>query len=234
MVPYTRRTLLHVAAAAVGSLAGCSRILSGSGQSATSASQNNGTAVPNGGAETDPAMFVHRSDSETVPIRFGDPDQEARDPGRLDYPLRHISTTVIDSQSRSQRLTVADSVDGTAFSSFVSETDFDSETLYLESNPVRECFELQLCRITWQPTEIRTDYVQKSRPYNEHCVANDRVVESRLFRIPAALSEESVNSYGSSVSGSYQCRMAGPAQAEGEGGSGGPEATMSQRKRGEQ
>ncbi|WP_284009944.1 hypothetical protein [Haloarcula pelagica] len=114
-------------------------------------------------------------------------------------------------------MTVAD-VEGRArVRSFVDATDFASETLYLETNRVEECFELTLCYVAWSPDSVETDYARTIRPYNEACAVENRVFEARLIRIPAALDEGEVNSHGSSI-GSGTCNRGPGMTAETGGG----------------
>lgn len=221
MAPHTRRRFLHVAAAAAAGLAGCGR-LSGDGAqctpTATPAARPNRSAS---GSWTVPPTVLVRAGTALPPIRLVDPDREETE---SPYPDRHHlrwGHAIVDTQSRAERLTVADGVedgDANSVSSFVDATDFDSETLYLESNRVEECFRLKLCRVSWQPTEIDTDYTRQLRPYDERCDADEHVFESRLIRLPVTLDEEDVTSYGSSIGGSGRCEPTGTARAEGSSG----------------
>lgn len=203
MVPPTRRRLLQVATAAAGTLAGCGGLTDDAVRSSRSSSASDETNIPDGTVESDPAFVLLRSDSERPLLRFedeggGDDSPPARTHARL-------TNTLIDTDSRSRRLVVEGDEDGERVSSFVAETDFDRETLYLESRWIRECFRLRLCSISWEPTKVRTHYVRRLRPWDERCTAGAHVAESRLIRIPAALEESSVSGYGSSTSGSGQC-----------------------------
>lgn len=215
MVPLTRRRLLHVATAIAGGLAGCSRFTGGEASSTRSVSSD-GAAVPESDTVTDPPM-VHRR-AAVPPIRLTDPDSDPTETPRWESSPRLNQYEVIDSQSRAQRLTVADGVDD-ELSSFVSATNFDSETLYLETQQVKECFRLQLCYVSWQSKKIQTDYTRTLRPYDEACTADEHVFESRLVRLPVALDAESINSYGSSIGGSGRCNRSGSARSEGASGS---------------
>lgn len=201
MVSLTRRHLLHVATAIAGGLAGCSQFTGGESSSTRSVSSG-GSAGPDADALTDPPMVRRRAAEQ--PIRLG--DRERTDsPGR-DRLSSRDEYEVIDAQSTADRLAVADGLDAEEVSSFVAATDFDSETLYLETRSVEECFRLRLCHISWQSDKVHTDYVRPLRPYDERCRADEHVFESRLIRLPVALDAESVRSYGSSVSGSSRCR----------------------------
>ncbi|UPW02230.1 hypothetical protein M0R88_09075 [Halorussus gelatinilyticus] len=216
MVSRTRRHLLHVATAVAGGLAGCSQF-TGSEASSTRSISSEGSAVPESDALTDPPMVRRRA--AEPPIRLGDPDRETTESPRREAFSSLDEYEVIDARSTADRLGVADGIDGDAVSSFVDATNFDSETLYLETRPVEECFRLRLCWISWQSGKIETDYVRPLRPYDERCSADETVFESRLIRLPVALDADSVNSYGSSISGSSHCRGGGAVRAEMAGGS---------------
>lgn len=229
MVPRTRRRFLHVAAAVAGGLAGCNRPTS---HAAHSASPTSGSNVPASDSETDPPTVLFRTDSETPPIRLSDSERKNADSFRSERLSDRITNELIDSRKRSRRLTVAADGDGEAVSSFVSATDFDAETLYAETIRVEECFRLQLCRVSWQADKVQTDYVRQLRPYDERCATDAHVFESRLVRLPVALDEDSVNSFGSTIGGSGRCDATGRARAEGSSGSGDPPETP-QRATGE-
>jgi len=216
MVPLTRRRLLHVATAITGGLAGCSQF-TGSEASSTRSVSSDGVAIPESDSTTDPPMVRRRA--AVPPIRLTDPDSEHTESSRQESASRLNQYEVIDSQSRAQRLTVADSVDGDELSSFVSATNFDNETLYLETQQVKECFRLQLCYVSWQSKKIQTDYTRTLRPYDESCTVDQHVFESRLARLPVALDAESINSYGSSIGGSGRCNRGGSVRSEGASGS---------------
>jgi hypothetical protein len=179
-------------------------------------------------SETDPDTVLLRTDASTPPIRWDDADGASTEPDRRERRLPRPSYVIVDEQSRTEELVVADSADENSVSSFLSATDFDSETVYIETRSVQECFRLQLCGISWDSGEIRTGYVRQTRPYDERCSVDKEVFESRLIRIPAALDREEVNSYGSSMSEGGQCHGDRPGDAEGMGGSDGSTTTESE------
>lgn len=225
MVSGTRRYLLQAATGAVVALAGCGRIGGAESSESRSVSEG-GTTVPGGTTETDPATLLIRTDTERPPVRVDGSDAGASESGRKNAPDR-TTNRIIDSDAEARNLTVADAVNADRVSSFWSGTDFDAETLYLETVRVEECFRLQLCRISWSAGEIRTDYARTVRPYDERCSADTNAFETRLIRVPAALDADDVRSYGSSIRGSGRCDAPGPGTADGTGGSG--NATVRQR-----
>ncbi|SFS12167.1 hypothetical protein SAMN05216559_4029 [Halomicrobium zhouii] len=236
MVPHTRRRFLHVAAATAGGLAGCSQFTDGSAQSTRTATEGARPDPPASNTATDPPTLLVRADTAWPPVRVDDPDRESPETPERDHVSGRITNEVIGSQSRADRLTVADGVtaggeetdtDGEggadaaeAVSAFVAETDFETESLYLQSTRVRECFRLALCHVSWGSDSIDTDYTQQLRSYDERCEADAHVFESRLIRLPVALDEESVNSYSTGIGGSGRCDRNGRARAEVSSGSG--------------
>lgn len=211
-----RRESLTVFAGVAATLCGCTGFTSSSSESSSNTASGDRT-VPDGpgtGSLTDPQLLRLRLDRSRPPIWFA--DQNRNDEGRHRYPeeRRVLESTVIDTQSRANRLSVADSTDREQVDSFISATELDTETLYLEFAEVEECFRLELCRITWQPDKVSTDYARQGRPYSERCEVDKRVFEARLIRIPDTIESDSVNSYSRSI-GTNSCgRDAMQAEAE--------------------
>ncbi|MBV0923632.1 hypothetical protein KTS45_05400 [Halomicroarcula limicola] len=208
MVPPTRRRVLHGAAGIAAALSGCGELLSGSDSSTRS--QPTPTAGESGessrgdfaGSESDPASLALRVDTDRPPVWFDDPDRE--DGGRP-TPAEHggygyfRTHGLVDSADRAGRVSVADVPDPDRIPAFFEATDFDSETVYVESQLVEECFRLELCSVSWSPDEVRTDYGRVVRPYDDRCEDGEKVFAVRFIRIPAALDAEEVSGYGSSV-----------------------------------
>ncbi|MBX0293508.1 hypothetical protein [Haloarcula nitratireducens] len=208
MVPPTRRRVLHGAAGVAAALSGCGELLSGSDSSTRA--QPTPTAGENGessrgnfaGSESNPASLALRVDTDRPPVWFDDPDREGN--GRP-TPAEHggygyfHTNGLVDSADRAERVSVADVPNPDRIPAFFEATDFDSETVYVESQRVEECFRLELCSVSWSPDEVRTDYGRVSRPYDVRCEDGEKVFAVRLIRIPAALDAEEVTGYGSST-----------------------------------
>ncbi|WP_253736904.1 hypothetical protein [Halohasta salina] len=213
MSSHTRRQFLAVTAVATGGVAGCLGSESSTSRSG-SATEGPGRTIPEQAA-TDPAVLFRRADADRPPIRLADDGDEADSSRRPDD--HRPSTKVVDDTATADRLVVDESVDShreapsSDLASFRSSTDFERETLYLETKQVRQCFRLSLCYIAWD-TGIETDYGRLLRPYDEQCTADRRVFESRLIRLPVALDADEINRFGSSTSSSA-CRPRQP-QAE--------------------
>ena len=185
-----RRTLLGVAGALT-ALAGCS------------GSESAGNDV----TPTEPAREPF--DPESVP-----PHRRLR--GTTDGPLvwlpdetqtetdgapRHRTPRFLASHEQVARLPFAD-VDGVETArSFLTETTFGSETIFIERFPVRRCYELQLCDVSWSATDIDTEFGRVLRDADVACEPDARDSTAWLVRIPEALDPDRITSYGSGVSG---------------------------------
>ncbi len=219
MVPFTRRRALHGAAGLVATLAGCSGTGFGESESTRTHPRETSADEPGHGSETDPELVAVRSDADRPPVWLGDEDGGGR--SSADSRHYHGDRAVIDGEDRAGRVRVAGAVDADPVRSFLSETDLESETVYLEVNQVEECFRLELCSIRWRPGKVETDYGRVLRPYDERCEANAKVFEARLIRIPDALDHEDVNSYGSSIGGGACGERVARARAGGDSASSG-------------
>lgn len=214
MVSPTRRSLLRGAAASAAVFAGCGGRLGGSSEASGDSRETTPTG-PGSGSTTDPTTLAFRVDTNRPPIWLADPDgadgrptANERDRGRELF--------VVDGPDRADRVGVADRVDDEQVRSFLDATAFDNETVLVERATIEECFELDLCRVSWSTNEISTDYARRVRPYTVRCEADARVVAVRLVRLPASLNADDVTGFSSSI-GSGGCDP-GPAGAEGEQG----------------
>ncbi|WP_137684714.1 hypothetical protein [Haloarcula mannanilytica] len=166
-----------------------------------STSESTGTASaddspPETGTETDPAAVVTRVDTDRLPVWMdGSRPTEDRNSPRLE-------SEVIDSASKAARITVADDVDRSPIDSFLDATDFETETVYLQSVLVEECFRLTLCQISWMTDNISTDYGRVTRPYTDPCTAGNELYAVWFIRIPEPINADDISSYSSSIGGS--------------------------------
>lgn len=196
MVPHTRRRLLQGAAALAAGLAGCN------GSSSGVSSSNHPDDAEN--LETDPEGYALRNADNAPVAWFASSETSTAPPTTEREPrISERETGLVATAERASRLRFADvdGVDGAR--SFVEETDFDRETVLLETRLVRECFRLDLCAITWSATSYHTYFGRTYRPADVACRtdANDRVAQ--LVRIPDTLDPDAVTSHGSgSTSGS--------------------------------
>lgn len=194
----SRRRVLHGAVAALTALAGCS-------DSTTTDGPSPADRPPN--VEPDPDAVALRSPEEDATVAWLPPEDAASTTGSpKDTPPedgRHRA--LVASRTTADRFRFAE-VDGAeAARQFVAETDFESETLYLERRRVRECFTLELCYVTWSDTEIDTQYGSYYRDADVSCRADAEGTTTWLVRIPDVLDPDAVSSYGSGWS-SNGCR----------------------------
>jgi hypothetical protein len=214
----TRRRFVKSTAAVLGAaaLAGCG----GSG-SASSSSRAAPNADPPDDALTDPTHVTLRN-PERAPIVSGpestvggtnaESDQGADESTPQFDEWHHL--VVVDAD-RASSLTFAD-VDGVDDARrLLEETDFDSESVYVERSVVPECYERRLCWIRWSDSEIETDYARILRDADVACEADAEDVVTNVIRLPVALDPDQISSYGSS-SGSGPCRRPEGERMEGE------------------
>ncbi|WP_228841707.1 hypothetical protein [Haloarcula sp. CBA1127] len=222
MVPSTRRTLLHSACGLATMLAGCSGMFESSDESTRTASENNGSAAPGTGMEPDPESVVTRVDADRRPVWLNDGDGRPTESRHS----RRLESKIIDTASRADRLAVAEDVDRSLIEAFLDETDFDTETVYVQTVTIEECFRLTLCRISWTTDKISTDYGRVSRPYDEPCTAGNTVYAVWFIRIPDTVNADDISSYSSSIGGN-SCDSQ---RVSAEGESGGGSASSSNRR----
>jgi len=222
MVPFTRRSLLHSACGLATLFAGCSGLFEGGTGSTRTPTESDDAAGPKVGSVFDPDTVVARVDADRKPVWLDDDGRptESRHRDRLE-------SEIIDTAAKADRLGVAEAVDREPIESFLAETDFETESIYIQNVLIEECFRLSLCRIQWSPNSISTDYGRVSRPYDERCTAGETVYAVWFIRIPEALDADGVSSFSSSIGGSGCDGPQIGAESEGNGGSGQSDARRS-------
>lgn len=101
-------------------------------------------------------------------------------------------------------------VDGAdAARAFVADTDFDSAVVYVESEPVEECFRRELCYVAWTDDEIDTDYVRRYRAPEVDCETDTVDATATLLRLPETLDPDEVSGYGTGL-GTSECHVPPP------------------------
>lgn len=189
MCPLTRRRLLHGTTALFATLAGC-------GGESTTTSSSSESRFEN--VEKNPDQFALRvpGGDEAVWRWESNSDSDSKRP---------LSRRLVATEKTAQSIVFAD-VDGKSEAEqFVADTDFDAETLYVEQDRIRECYERELCYVSWSATEMDTNYARILRDANVECSEDVRDTVAQLIRIPAALDPEEVTSHGSGV-GNGGCR----------------------------
>jgi hypothetical protein len=203
MVPRTRRQLLHGTVGLLAGLAGCGE--SSYGESTESESHppkdsDTGT-VPEHyslrhSADEPPVRLPHqrrRATSSSTSSSSDSPPENARERG------------FITSTEAAEQLWIADIDGATEARQFVTGTDFDTETLYIEYQPARECHYLKLCSVTWSATDIDTQYGSYYRSPDVSCDTDADDGVSWLIRIPEVLNPDAITGHGSGWS-SNGCR----------------------------
>ncbi|MFC7070532.1 hypothetical protein [Halobaculum lipolyticum] len=193
----TRRRTLIAAAGTLAALAGCSGTDRGGGRGTPTAVGRRRPFDPD-------AVPAHRrlrapTDDPLVwePTPTTDADADDDDP-------RRRRPTFVASRETAERIELAD-VDGAADArSFLAETAFDAETVYVERYPVRACYALQLCAVSWSATRVDTQFGRVLRDADVACATDARESTAWLIRIPEALDVDRITSY-SSGSGSGSC-----------------------------
>lgn len=191
MVPRTRRRVLRGTAAAVlTGLAGCSR---------STTDDPPAEEPPQGeNVERNPDSYALRNDAETPPAWV--PDERSgrtTDDATAEPPDRARTRSLVATEEAVARMGFAD-VDGAEEARrFASDTDFGSETLYVESQAVDECRTLELCYVTWSAGDVETQYGGHYRDADVSCEADARDAVSWLIRIPDVLDPDAVTGYGS-------------------------------------
>ncbi|MDQ2074378.1 hypothetical protein ACODNH_22140 [Haloarcula sp. NS06] len=231
MVPSTRRTLLHSVCGLATVLSGCSGVFEGSDESTRTASKNNGSSASGAGSVSDPDAVVTRVDADRQPVWLADGDGRPTESPHS----RRLESKIIDTASQADQVTVAEDADRPLIRTFLDETDFDTETVYVQNMMTEECFRLTLCQIRWTSDNISTDYGRVSRPYDASCTAGNKVYAVWFIRIPDTVNADDISSYSSSIGGNSCERQRAGAAGESEGGSGAvPSSDRRTRSEGEQ
>lgn len=185
----SRRGLLSAATAAATSvsLAGCN------GTGSSESREQSAPGSVDGGLGDPPPYAYLRVDTDLAAVWRSTGDQSRREARRQPRPL------VVDSRSRADDLVYAD-VDGAdAVREFVADTDFESETVYVDQREVPSCYRLELCGAAWTSTDVDLEYSRVGLAYDVPCEADAQVIEARFLQLPDALSHEDVTSMGSST-----------------------------------
>lgn len=117
-----------------------------------------------------------------------------------------IGRELVTTAERAGELLVAGGVadaDRERVRSFLGETDYDAETVYVARAGVESCQRLQVRSVSWDPGRVEYEYCRELRPPDEACEAGERVALGLLFRLPAALDGRLT---GSGASGRSPCR----------------------------
>ncbi|MFU1783564.1 hypothetical protein ACM16X_19545 [Haloarcula japonica] len=140
---------------------------------------------------------------------------------------RRLESEIIDTAAKADRVTVAEDADRSEVRNFLDETDFDTETVYIQTVMIEECFQLTLCQIRWTADTITTDYGRVGRPYDEPCAAGNKVYAVWCIRIPDTVNADDISRSSSSIGGNSCERQRVGAEGGSESGS---EAALSNNR----
>ncbi|MGM0446846.1 MAG: hypothetical protein ACQERM_01160 [Methanobacteriota archaeon] len=191
----TRRALLGSAAGVVGALAGC---LGGrAGDPETESTRRNVSGI-----ESEPTVLKPRnSDGETVLLDGSETNDEGEP--------APIGRELVRSADRASELLIADGVadaDRERIRSFLDETDYDAETVYVARAGVESCERLVIHSVSWEPGRVEYEYCNELRPPDESCEADARVALALLFRLPVVVDGPLTRT---GASGHSPCRTTG-------------------------
>jgi len=190
----TRRTLLRGGVlGAVAALAGCSGPDDPGPESVRRRTS---------GTDTDPTVLKPRNPSgDRILVDGSEVDAEGE-------PIA-VGRELVTSAERAADLLTAEGVpdaDRERIRSFLDETDYDAETVYVSPAGVRSCERLHVASVSWDPGRVEYEYCRELRPPDEACEADARVALALIFRLPVVL-DGRLN--GSGSSGRSPCRTTG-------------------------
>lgn len=197
----SRRDLLLAAPGFLGFLAGCN---GGVGPSPTPTEPG-----PPDDALLDPPMVNLRNPAVAPIVTRADEET----PTRSETERSMWRREVIGDMETADALTFADVEGADRARQFLDETDFGSETVFVEQSEVAECYELELCWIRWADGSIETAYARGYRDADVDCESGADDVVANLVRLPVALDPEQIRGGGSSTTSGH---CGGPEGIEGE------------------
>lgn len=194
--PSRRDVLAATAAAAFGSLAGCS------GGTRTGSAPTTAPDGPPSDALVDPpAVQLRRAELALVVTDADEPTDDRtagtdrQDPGRV-----NDLTIVPDADTASSlRIAPVDGADDAR--DFLSATDFADESVVVVQQPVRACFERRICWVHWTEDSIDTRYASRYRDASVACETDEYDVVATLLRLPVSLDPNRITTFGSGGGG---------------------------------
>jgi hypothetical protein len=196
MTDPSRRRVLQLGVGALVATAGCSDETTGGGP---------------------PEEYVYVEDPQWISVRASGtepvvsrPDEEEEEEGsRFDW-------TLLLSESSASELTFRREPDGVeAARSFVDETRFDEETLFIYQTTVPQCYTKKLPHLSREPSKRvpRPYFCMRLRPPDVACSADAEDTEVHFVRLPVGL-DDRPRSYGFSSGGDCDPRR-GPSTDDG-------------------
>lgn len=193
----SRRRVLWSTIGLFSVLAGCS---ADSTSSATATPTSRGP--PADALVRPPTVSLRNPSTAPVVVRSDGENTTKSASESTDRTRRHI--LVADAKTATS-ITFAD-VEGTDRARrFLDDTDFATQTVYVEQREIGECYEQKLCWVRWTDTSVETAYASGYRDADTACTADANDVVAVLIRLPVALNPEGVHRHRSSA-GSGRCR----------------------------
>lgn len=201
MIPFTRRRLLRGAAAAL--LAGAAGCNGEAGRSVT------GTPGEGRFDGIVPEYYSLRNTENEPPLQLHPPTGTETATGTerasSERRVRDVRGFVA-SDEVANRVAFADVEGADGARRFLADTDYESETVYVETRSVRECYSLSLCNVSWTQSSIHTYYGSVYRDADVACDVDATDAVSTLIRIPEVLDPDAVRNHGSGW-GSSGCHL---------------------------
>jgi hypothetical protein len=162
------------------------------GESETSAGRSV-PYTPNEETVVDPPTVELRTDSEDPLVRFRATPTENDGSEDSHYP----QVRFVADHETAQRMEFLADVDGQqAARSFLDETNFERETVYVSRRGVGACYELQPCYVSWSDGDVHVQFARLYRSPDVACSTDDRHRVLTLFRIPETIDPDAINSFG--------------------------------------
>ncbi|MFB6107644.1 MAG: hypothetical protein ABEJ82_02235 [Haloplanus sp.] len=183
MPSLTRRRALHGAAALLAGVAGCS---------SEDHVGSTGPDEPQGTVAFDPESH-HLRNTERAPVVW-----TGERPTTTDDEQRHYwaNTFFVADSDTAADVSTADVEGSDGVADFLSATDYDAETVYVQQTLVGECFDLDLCYVKWSADHVETSFARTYRPAEVACERDADDVTAWLIRIPAVVDPDEVHGYG--------------------------------------
>jgi hypothetical protein len=162
------------------------------GETETSTGRN-GRLTPGeaANAETvvDPPTVALRHENEDPLVGF--------QPTPTDEDAYHSQLRFVADRETAERMDILAAVEGQrAVRSFLDETDFEQETVYVSRRGVGACHELKPCYVSWSDGDVHVQYARLYRSPDVACSTEERHRVVTLFRIPEAVDPDAINSFG--------------------------------------
>lgn len=124
--------------------------------------------------------FVRDPDGELI---FTPADESGKD--TPDRPRRPAAVEALAAPTEREQVTFRETEAGASLRSFVDDTDFESEAVYLLEQAIGECYTLALVDVVRDPDGgINADLCQQLRPADAACAADARDTVGVAVRLP--------------------------------------------------